>query len=86
MSAADSIPDSDPPSYIVERRESEQALTEALAGLVVAIGAVQAAAQAVQETGGNAREAFLASVDESERPQLALQWPMFAMMLGLPLA
>jgi hypothetical protein len=55
--------------------------------LVASIGAVQAAAQAVQAAGGNARAAFLATVDDDDdRNALAAQWPMFAMMLGLPLA
>lgn len=64
--------------------DAEQALTDAIGALVGHINTVREAALAVNASGGSARAAFLASVDEEMRPQLALQWPMFAMMLGLP--
>lgn len=66
--------------------QAEHALTVALTDLVANIAAVQTAAHEVVAAGGNARQAFLAAVDDDARPALELQWPMFAVMLGLPVA
>lgn len=67
-------------------QQAERELTDAITGLVGYIGAVRDAALNVRANGGDVRGAFLASVPEENRPLMAAQWPMFAMMLGLPAA
>jgi hypothetical protein len=65
--------------------ELEQAFADAMTAFVEQIDTVKAAALAIRDAGGDVKQAFLATVPEENRAALATGWPMFAMLLGLPL-
>ena len=67
-----------------EFTEEEADFANAVAEFMAAMFNVQQCAQRVTETGGNARDAFLSTIPEEQRSVAQLQWPMVAMMLGVP--
>lgn len=63
--------------------EIENELSAKLAELVETIVEVQTLAKEVKAQGGNVQRAFLAQMDEADRAELALQWPIISMFLGV---